>query len=55
MIEDAIMQAIPHIPYCEAAVSETRLCTCGAVGRRSVLYVQVTEHVQRLTRGRVYL
>lgn len=55
MIENAIVQAIPHWAFCEARFNEARRCTCGATGRRSVLYVQVTEHVQKLTRGRVYL
>jgi hypothetical protein len=55
VLVDAIVQAIPHWDFCEAKFNEGRKCTCGAVGRRSVLYVQITEHMNKVTKGRVYL
>lgn len=54
MIEDAIVGAVPHDRLCVTTRTGGK-CDCGAVGRRAVLYVQVQDHVQKLTRGRVYI
>lgn len=54
MIEDAIVSAIPHERLCDTTRRGAK-CTCGAIGRRAVLYSQVQLHVQKLTYGRVYL
>lgn len=54
MIEDAIVTAIPHDWQCVTRATAGK-CTCGAIKRRALLYTQVQDHVQKLTRGRVYL
>lgn len=52
-LEEAIVTAVPHDPFCRTVRGEK--CNCGAVGRRAVLYSNVQDHVQKVTRGRVYL
>lgn len=52
MILEAIADALPHAPTCPGDQGK---CTCGAVAKRNVLYVRVREHVDKVTRGRIFL
>ena len=51
MIEDAIVTAIPHTYLCQRTSGK---CICGAAARRAVLYAQIQDHMQKVTRY-VYL
>jgi hypothetical protein len=49
MIEDAIVQAIPHDWQCVTRSTGGK-CTCGAIGRRALLLVKVNDHVTKVRR-----
>lgn len=56
LIEQHVADAIPHDAECWAWVSEPGWrCACGADSRRARLLLHVGNHVDKLTRGKVYL
>jgi hypothetical protein len=46
-----VAEVLPHSDDC----ADTILCHCGANAQRNKLLLHITDHVAKVTRGRVYL